>query len=95
MSKRRTFTAAEKAKVALAAIKGEQTLAQIASKYELHPTQINQWKRQVLNQLPEAFTNKAGQIQKNHESELQTLYEQIGRLKIENDFLKKKCDLFA
>jgi len=93
--KRKTFTAAEKAKIALEAIRGELTLAQISSKYDVHATQINNWKKQALKQLPEAFTNQAKQVQVDHESELQLLYEQIGRLKIENDFLKKKCDVFT
>ena len=94
-NKRRTFTAAEKAKVALEAIKGELTLAQISSKYEVHATQINKWKKQVLEQLPQTFTNQSKQIQVDHDSELKLLYEQIGRLKIENEFLKKKCEVFA
>lgn len=93
--KRKTFTAAEKAKIALEAIRGEMTLAQISSKYAVHATQINNWKKQALKQLPEAFTNQTKQAQVEHESELTLLYEQIGRLKIENDYLKKKCDVFA
>jgi len=93
--KRKTFTAAEKAKIALEAIRGEMTLAQISSKYDVHATQINNWKKQALKQLPEAFSNQAKQVQVDHESELKVLYEQIGRLKIENEYLKKKCDVFA
>lgn len=93
--KRRIFTAAEKAKIALEAIRGELTLAQISSKYAVHATQINQWKKQALEQLPQAFTDQAKQRQVDHESEITLLYEQIGRLKIENDYLKKKCEVFA
>ena len=93
--KRKSFTAAEKAKIALEAIRGELTLAQISSKYDVHATQINKWKKQALEQLPEAFTNQANQVQVDHESEVKVLYEQIGRLKIENEFLKKKCEVFA
>lgn len=93
--KRRTFTAAEKAKIALEAIQGDLTLAQISSKYDVHATQINKWKKQALAQLPASFTNQAKQAQVNHESELKLLYEQIGRLKIENEYLKKKCEVFA
>lgn len=92
---RRTFTAAQKSKIALAAIKGELTIAEIASKYSVHPTQINKWKKQALTHLPEAFTGKHKQAAKEHTDELSVLYEQIGRLKVENEFLKKKCDLFT
>lgn len=95
MSKRRKFSAMEKAKIALEAIRGELTLAQISSKYTVHATQINQWKKQALEQLPTAFANPTKQLQADHELELKLLYEQIGRLKIENEFLKKKCDVFS
>jgi len=94
-NKRRKFTGAEKSKIALDAIKGELTISEIASKYAVHPTQINKWKKLALAQLPEAFAGKQQQVEKEHSAELAELYEQIGRLKVENDFLKKKCDLFA
>lgn len=94
-TKRRRFTASEKSKIALAAIKAELTMAQIASKYAVHATQVNTWKKQALAQIPEAFTGKAKAEKTDHEAELSKLYEQIGRLKIENDFLKKKTDAFS
>jgi transposase-like protein len=95
MSKeRKKYSSAEKAKIALEAIKSELSIAQISSKYAVHSTQINQWKRQLLNSLPEAFSNKQKQIITDHEMELSQLYEQIGRLKTENDFLKKKLEVF-
>jgi len=93
--KYRKFTTAEKSKVALEAIKGELTLAQISSKYSVHSTQINKWKKAALAQLPEAFSGKQKQVEKDHSAEMSELYEQIGRLKVENEFLKKKCDLFT
>jgi transposase len=58
---RKKYTPAEKAKIALEAIKGELTLAQISSKYGVHATQINAWKKQLLAQLPEAFSDKSKQ----------------------------------
>lgn len=95
MSKdRKKYSSAEKAKIALEAIKGELTIAQISSKYAVHSTQINQWKRQLLNALPDAFSGKQKQIVSDHQAELSQLYEQIGRLKTENDFLKKKFEVF-
>ena len=93
--KRRRFSAAEKAKIALAAIKGEMTISEMVSKYSVHATQISQWKKRALSQLPEAFSGKQKQVDAEHTSVLSELYEQIGRLKVENEFLKKKCDLFT
>lgn len=59
----------------------------------VHATQVNTWKKQVLAYLPDAFGEKAKQEVIGHESQLAELYEQIGRLKVENDFLKKKSEL--
>ena len=95
MSEKRTkYTPAEKAKIALEAIKGELTLAQISSKYGAHATQINVWKKQALALLPDIFGDKNKQETTDHSTQLAGLYEQIGRLKVENDFLKKKCEVF-
>lgn len=91
---RKKYTPTEKAKIALEAIKGELTLAQITSKYSVHATQINAWKKQLLAYLPEAFSEKNKQEKIAHNDEVAELYEQIGRLKVENDFLKKKSEVF-
>jgi len=92
--RRKKYTPAEKAKIALEAIKSEMTLAQITSKYGAHASQINAWKKQMLAYLPDAFSEKNKQEAATYENELAELYEQIGRLKVENDFLKKKSKLF-
>jgi len=92
--KRKVYSPAEKAKIALDAIKGELTLAQITSKYAIHATQINAWKKQLLSYLPDAFSDKNKQATTQHDTQLAELYEQIGRLKVENDFLKKKSEVF-
>jgi transposase-like protein len=92
--KRKSYTPAEKARIALEAIKGNLTAAEITAQYDVHATQVNQWKRQALDLLPELFTNKAKALQVDYESQLAELYQQIGRLKVENDFLKKKSDQF-
>ncbi len=92
--KRKKYSPTEKAKIALDAIKSELTLAQITTKYGVHPTQVNTWKKQALAYLPDAFSDKNKQEATTHETQLAELYEQIGRLKVENDFLKKKCDVF-
>ena len=91
---RKKYSPAEKAKIALEAIKGELTLAQISSKYGVHATQINKWKKQLLAHLPDAFSDKGKQEKSAHNNEVSELYEQIGRLKVENDFLKKKSEVF-
>ena len=93
--KRKKYSPAEKAKIALEAIKGELTIAQLTSTYGIHATQINTWKKQALAYLPDAFTEKNKQEATLYETQVGELYEQIGRLKVENDFLKKKSELFC
>ena len=92
--KRKKYTPAEKAKIALEAIKSELTLAQITAKYGIHATQVNTWKKQALAYLPDAFSDTSKQETTTYETQLAALYEQIGRLKVENDFLKKKSEVF-
>lgn len=92
--KRKKYTAIEKAKIALDAIKGELTMSEIVNQYKVHATQVNAWKKVATEYLPEAFTSKKKQLEVDYESQLAELYEQIGRLKVENDFLKKKSELF-
>ncbi len=95
MSNRRSYTAGEKAVIALAAIKEQMTMAEIASKYSVHPTQVKAWKKQALEVLGDAFTKKKKREKVENDRMLSELYEQIGRLKVENAFLKKKHALFA
>lgn len=92
-NKRRNHSAAFKAKVALAAIKGDKTIAELASEYEVHPNQITQWKRKLLESMPELFS-RSRQREKEKQDELtEHLYQQIGQLKVELDWLKKKSGL--
>lgn len=92
--KRKRYSPAEKAKIAVEAIKSELTMAQIITKYSVHATQVNAWKKQALTYLPDAFSDKGKQEVATYEVQLAELYEQIGRLKVENDFLKKKSEVF-
>ena len=85
---RRKFTAEFKAKVALEAIKGQETINQIAARYEVHPHQVTQWKQQLLRQSAQAFEVSGAPSQQNGVEE--ELYAQIGRLKMELEWLKKK-----
>jgi len=92
-NKRRNHTSVFKAKVALAAIKGNKTIAELASEYEVHPNQITQWKKKLLDATPEVFS-RCRQRDKQKQDELtEHLYQQIGQLKVELDWLKKKSEL--
>jgi len=88
--KRKTFTSKFKAKVAIEALKGHQTVNQIAAEYEVHPSQVNAWKKQLLESSSDVFGKGRKQQTENHEEEKDKLYSQIGRLKVEVDWLKKK-----
>ncbi|MFB5617957.1 MAG: IS3 family transposase [Nitrosopumilus sp.] len=93
--KRKKYTPAEKAKIALEAIRGELTLAQISSKYGVHSTQVNSWKKRALTHLPEAFSDSKKHATMAYENQISELYEKIGRLEVENDFFKKKSEIFS
>ena len=88
---RRKFKADFKAKVAIAAIKEQLTIEEICKKFEVHPTQANQWKREFLANASQLFDKENKHLeQEDQEKKIQELYAQIGQLKVENDFLKKK-----
>jgi len=88
---KKSFSAEFKSKVAIEAIKGLQTVNELASEYSVHSTQINNWKHQLLESSKMAFTHK-GELKKQqaYEKERDQLYSQIGQLKVELDWLKKK-----
>lgn len=88
--KRRVFGGAFKAKVALAAVRGDKTTAQLASEYEVHTGQVTAWKQQLLEQAPQLFEDGRSKSREDSGANEQELYEQIGRLKVENEWLKKK-----
>ena len=88
--KRKKFSSDFKAQVALEAIRGEKTMAEIASIYEVHPNVVGQWKKQVLEQLPEIFSNGKRRRQDDESALRDRLYQEIGQLKVELDWLKKK-----
>jgi transposase-like protein len=90
---RKSYTAAFKAKVALEAIKGQRTTNEIASAYEVHPNQVTQWKKQAVSQLSEIFSNGRTRADAAEEDLRNQLYQQIGQLKVELDWLKKKSGL--
>ena len=87
---RQKYSADFKAKVALEAIKGMRTIGEIASQYGVHPTIISMWKKQALDQLPEVFRDKRKRGTVTDNGLQDRLYQQIGQLQVELDWLKKK-----
>ena len=88
--KRKHHTAAFKAQVALAALKGDRTVNELASQYQVHPTLIHGWKKQLLAGAEAVFANGAKPASAEAEAREAELYEQIGRLKMELEWMKKK-----
>jgi len=88
--KRKRHSAEFKAKIALLGIKGEQGVNEIASQYQIHPGQVTQWKKQLVEQLPELFSNGSRRAAQAEDGLRDRLYQEIGQLKVELDFLKKK-----
>ena len=93
--KRKSHTAAVKAQVALAAVKGDKTVSELAALHGVHPTLIHAWKKQLVGNAEELFHNGAKASSAEHETLQAQLYEQIGRLKTELDWLKKKAASFG
>lgn len=91
---RKTFTAEQKATIALAALKGEQTTTQIASVYEVHPTQIGIWKKQAMERFRDVFSDKRRKDNKTNDQLIAELYQTIGKRDMELSWLKKKIEPF-
>ncbi len=87
--KRRRFDAGFKAKVALEAVRGVKSVAEIAQQFKVHPNQVTTWKKQLLEGAEQVFEG-SGSSTKSDEPEAAELYEQIGRLKVELEWVKKK-----
>ena len=90
---RRNFGADFKARVALEAIKGQRTVQEIASHYGVHPNQVTIWKRQAIEELPQVFTDRRLRGNESDETLKAALYQQIGQLQVELEWLKKKSGL--
>ena len=86
MAKRRNFSDAFKAKVALEALRGDKTIQEIAAKYQVHPNQVSTWKRQAMDGMADLFS-RGGKPSGPSDAEIKELHAKIGRLTIENDFL--------
>ncbi len=90
--KRKSYSPEFKAKVALEAMKGLLTANEIASKHEVHPGQVAQWKRELADNMGSIFERKNSKKGQEQSEDTSKLYDQIGRLKVENDWLKKKSE---
>lgn len=90
---RRRFSAEFKAKLALEAIKGQQTVTELAGEHKVHPNQITTWKKQLIDVLPEVFGRRREEDTARQQELIDRLYQQIGQLKVELDWLKKKSGL--
>ena len=90
-NKRKKYNPEFKAKVALAAIKNEETVSELAARFGVHPTMIHNWKRSLLDNAANVF-DKGQKIQKTNDTKVDELYKQIGKLKVANDFLSEKLN---
>lgn len=93
--KRKQYGAKFKFTVALEAAKGSKTVNEVASAFGVHPSQVSQWKRQMIDAGPSMFSNGRSRAEREQENKETELYEQIGRLKMELEWLKKKADQFG
>jgi putative transposase len=92
---RKRYDSSIKARVALEAIRGERTMAEIAALYGVHPNQIGKWKKQALDELPKIFSGRYEKKEMQGKELIDRLYQQIGQLKVELDWLKKKAGLIG
>jgi len=92
---RKKYDAALKARIALEAVKGDKTIREISSEYGVHSSQIMKWKKQLLEELPSIFSDKRAKTEKEREDLEAELYRQIGQLKVELEWLKKKSILLG
>lgn len=96
MSKKaKTYTAQEKARVVMEAIKGDLTMAQLSSQYGVHVTQINRWKKEAVEAIIAGFQTKPKVVDTSQTELIRELYQQIGQLTVERDWLKKKSTVFG
>lgn len=92
---RKRYDGSFKARVALEAIRGDRTMAEIAAAYGVHPNQISKWKKQALDELPKIFSGRYEKTEAQGKELTDQLYQQIGRLKVELDWLKKKAGIIS
>jgi transposase-like protein len=87
---RRKFSSSLKARVAIEAVKGVRSVSELAGEHQVHPSQITQWKKQLLDCAEQVFSDRRMTEKKDQEELLAKLYQQIGQMKVELDWLQKK-----
>jgi transposase-like protein len=92
-TQRKQYSAEFKARVALEALKGLKTVNELASMYGVHPTQIAHWKHRLQKEMPDIFSARRDKRERDQEAQQAHLYQQIGQLKVELDWVKKKAGL--
>ena len=92
---RKRYDSAFKARVALAAVKGDRTLSELASEYGVHGNLISQWKRRLLSNVSRVFEEREDGGERDHQAVVEELHRQIGQLHVELDWLKKKAAQFS
>ena len=95
MPSRKQYNSRFKAQVAIEAIKSQRTIGEIASEFSIHPSQIHKWKKHMLSELPNIFSDNHSKERQDSEKLQAELYQQIGKLKMEVDWLKKKVGLLS
>lgn len=93
--KRRQYSARYKFQVALEAAKGQKTISELASEHNIHPNQIREWKQKLVDEGEQVFSRSSGRREHEQAAQEAELYEQIGRLKMELEWLKKKVAPFS
>jgi len=92
---RKRYNAQEKAKIVLEVLKGDMTQSQIIAKYGVHNSQLYNWKKQAVEAIASSFSEKQERRSRDKDELIEELYQQIGQLKVELDWLKKKSELFS
>ena len=93
MGPRKRFSNEFKAKVAMAALKGDKTMAELASEFEVHPSQVTTWRNELKDKAADVFGGSAGVSAKEYKDQIEDLYKDIGRVQVENNWLKKKLNV--
>ena len=87
---RKKFGNEFRAKVAIAALKGDKTMSELASEFEVHPTQVSAWRNELKDKAADVFSGSAGTSAREYKEQIEELYKDIGRIQVENNWLKKK-----